>query len=48
MPFWYDDHGPVAAAVVNEWSSTTWLDLITLPSVKASLLREVFERGQTA
>lgn len=47
MPFWYDDHGPVAAAVVNEWSSTTWLDLITLPSVKASLLREVFERGQT-
>jgi ribosomal protein S18 acetylase RimI-like enzyme len=47
MPFWYDDHGPVAAAVANEWSSTTWLDLITLPSVNASLIREVFERGQT-
>lgn len=46
MPFWYDEHGPVAAAVANEWSSTTWLDLITLPSVKASLIREVFERGQ--
>ena len=45
MPFWYDDHGPVAAAVVNEWSSTTWLDLITLPSVKDSLIREVLERG---
>ena len=46
MPFWYDEHGPVAAAVANEWASTTWLDLITLPSVKASLIREVFERGQ--
>ena len=45
-PFWYDEHGPMAAAVTNEWSSTTWLDLITLPSVKASLIREVFERGQ--
>jgi ribosomal protein S18 acetylase RimI-like enzyme len=47
MPFWYDDHGPVAAAVTTEWASTTWLDLITLPSVSASLIREVFERGQT-
>jgi predicted N-acetyltransferase YhbS len=46
MPFWYDDYGPVAAAVVNDWSSSTWLDVITLPSVKASLIREVFERGQ--
>ena len=47
MPFWYDEHGPVAAAVVNEWSSTTWLDLITLPSVKDSLIRELLERGLT-
>lgn len=45
MPFWYDEDGPVAAALVNEWSSSTWLDVITLPSVKASLLREVFDRG---
>lgn len=44
--FWYDEHGPVAAAVTNEWSSTTWLDLITLPSVKGSLSQEVFARGQ--
>lgn len=46
QPFWYDENGPVAAALMTEWSSTTWLDLITLPSVKGSLLREVFERGQ--
>jgi predicted N-acetyltransferase YhbS len=45
-PFWYDERGPVAAAVTNEWSSATWLDLITLPSMKVSLIREVFERGQ--
>jgi len=44
--FWYDEHGPVAAAVTTEWASATWLDLITLPSVKASLIGEVFERGQ--
>ena len=47
MPFWYDEHGPVAAAVTNEWSSATWLDLITLPSMSASLIQEVFERGLT-
>lgn len=44
--FWYDEHGPVAAAVTTEWTSTTWLDLITLPSANASLIREVFERAQ--
>lgn len=44
--FWYGEHGPVAAAMTTEWRSTTWLDLITLPSVKASLVREVFERAQ--
>lgn len=47
MPFWYDDNGPVAAALVNEWSSSTWLDVTILPSVKASLLGEVFDRGLT-
>lgn len=47
MPFWYDDRGPVAAALLNEWPTTTWLDVITLPSVKPSLLREVLERGLT-
>lgn len=41
--FWYDEHGPVAAAVATDWGSTTGLDLITLPSVEASLFREVFE-----
>ncbi len=46
MPFWYDEHGPVAAAVTTAWSSSTWLDLITLPSVEASLIREIFERAQ--
>ena len=46
MPFWYDEDGPVAAALVNDWSSATWLELITLPSVKESMIREVFEHGQ--
>lgn len=45
MPFWYDDNGPVAAVLVTAWPSSTWLDLITLPSVRVSLLREVLERG---
>lgn len=45
MPFWYDEVGPVAAVLVNGWSSSTWLDLITLPSVKETMIREVFERG---
>ena len=45
MPFWYDENGPVAAALVNSWSSATWLDLITLPSVNETMIREVFERG---
>jgi predicted N-acetyltransferase YhbS len=45
MPFWYDEDGPVAAALVNSWSSATWLDLITLPSVNEAMIREVFERG---
>lgn len=45
MPFWYDEDGPVAAALMTAWSSSTWLDVITLPSVTASLRREVFERG---
>lgn len=46
-PFWYDEHGPVAAAVTTEWRSATWLDLLTLPSVEASVLREVFARGRS-
>jgi GNAT superfamily N-acetyltransferase len=41
--FWYDEHGPVAAAVATDWGSATGLDLITLPSVDASLFRDVFE-----
>ncbi len=41
--FWYDEHGPVAAAVTTDWGSMTGLDLITLASVEGSLLREVFE-----
>lgn len=45
MTFWYDDQGPVAAALVTDWSSSTWLDVIELPSVKESLIREVFEHG---
>lgn len=47
MPFWYDEHGPIAAAVATDWESATWLDLIMLPSVKAALIREVFERGRS-
>jgi predicted N-acetyltransferase YhbS len=45
MPFWYDENGPVAAALVNSWSSSTWLDLITLSSVKETMIPEVLERG---
>jgi len=45
MPFWYDEDGPVAAVLVNGWSSSTWLDLITLPSVNETMIREVLERG---
>ena len=41
--FWHDEHGPVAAAVATDWGSTTGLEVIALPSVEASLLREVFE-----
>ena len=44
--FWYDEHGPVAATVTTGWSSSTWLDLITLPSSRASLIREMFDRSQ--
>lgn len=44
--FWYDEHGPIAAAVTNGWSSSTWLDLITLPSTRASLIGEMFDRAQ--
>lgn len=43
--FWYDDQGPVAAAVTVNWSSATWLDLIVLPSVRPDLIRPVLERG---
>ncbi len=43
--FWYDDHGPIAAAVTNTWSSATWLDLMVIPSVRHALLAEVLERG---
>lgn len=43
--FWHDDQGPVAAAVTIAWGSSTWLDLIVLPSVRSELLRPVFERG---
>ena len=44
--FWYDEHGPVAAAVTTEWSSSTWLDLITLPSIEARAVGEIFDRAQ--
>ena len=43
--FWYDEQGPVAAAVTVDWPSSTWLDLIAIPSVKPDLIRPVFERG---
>ncbi len=42
---WYDEYGPVAAAVTTDWGSATWLDLIVLPSVRAGLIRPVFDRG---
>lgn len=43
--FWYDEQGPVAAAGTVDWGSATWLDLVVLPSVKADLIRPVFQRG---
>lgn len=47
MPIWYDDEGPIAAALVNEWSSSTWLDLVAIPSVYESMVEEMFVRGLT-
>lgn len=44
-PFWYDDHGPMAAAVVTQWSAGPGLDLIVLPSVAEALISTVFDRG---
>jgi GNAT superfamily N-acetyltransferase len=43
--FWYDEHGPVASAVTTDWGSSTWLDLIVVPSVRYDLIRQVFDRG---
>lgn len=43
--FWYDSEGPVAAAVLTDWGSTSWLDLIVVPSVRPRMLPEVFEVG---
>ncbi|MGI9666916.1 MAG: hypothetical protein ACR2N2_07445 [Acidimicrobiia bacterium] len=43
--FWYDEHGPAAAAVTTDWGSATWLDLIVLQLVSPDLIRSVFERG---
>lgn len=43
--FWYDQQGPVAAAVTVEWGASTWLDPIVLPSIRHDLLGPVLERG---
>ena len=43
--FWYDEQGPVAAAVTTDWGSATWIDLIVLPSVRPHLIRPVIDRG---
>ena len=44
--FWYDEQGPVAAAVTTWWPSSTWLDLITLPSTGPSVLPEMLDASQ--
>jgi GNAT superfamily N-acetyltransferase len=43
--FWHDPEGPVAAAVVTDWGSATWLDLIVVPSARPRILQEVFNLG---
>jgi hypothetical protein len=46
--FWIDDEGPVAAALLTDWTRTWGLDLIVVPGTPAGLRAEAWMAGLAA